>query len=160
MERYLLQASVTVCLLIGLVIAVNAVRDPFAAARASLDQRLAETGPEPISFDAEPDWSYDEVVRQVTGRQALWQGLTPPPQAPPSGPDLERELEDVTISQQLGKGESVKVRIRTKDDPRGKFLGKGDQLRGATIREITPTSVVFYKNYDGKEYTVVKPRGR
>ena len=139
---------------------LNAVRNPIAARREQLRIELAavpservDVGPlsRPVDIDA--------VQQSISGKEKLWQELIPPPPPPPPPPapppDIAKMLEGVQPTrQQIGDA----IRIIVPGNPRGARCAVGDTINGVTIKEITPTEVIFEYVWKDKVLSCKLPR--
>ncbi len=140
----------------------GAKENPMDARQAALHARLAEIQPQDIQYTTTSGVDYVELMARIAAKPSLWNELIPPPPPPPPPPpviippDLRKMLEGVSISlkQQLRSGDSIKPLFRIKGNPRGEFMGVGDQINGVTIQRVLPESVLFALVKDGIEYTV------
>jgi len=135
---------------------VGFVRDPMALRRADLDERLAAIEAKPIEVETFRS-DRDELKRTVVAKPALWKPLYERAKRQKPAPDLAKILGGVRVLR--GQvGEKIRIVDDDRRNPRGKWMQKGDTLRGVLIKEITPTEVIFSKTQDGKEYTHAVPR--
>ena len=163
MGRILLLIGLSAIACLGGALVFGAVRDPFAANREYLEQRLASVPPE-TREDRKVVWPWADWEKSIISRPDMWQALVPepPPPPPPKPPEPERPkmdemLKDVTPTR---RGMGAKVRIITAQNPRGDYYQVGDNINGCVIDEVTKTEVVFSYYWAAKKekLTLSKPR--
>lgn len=159
MTRVFTLTGVLATLAVLAYIGLNFVQSPIAAQREQLRIQLAEVpaskvevGPLTARIDI------DAVQQSISGKEKLWQELIPPPPPPPPPPepppDLAKMLEGVQPTrQQIGNA----IRIAVPGNPRGRFE-IGDKINGVTLKEITPTEVIFEYAWKDKILTYRLPR--
>jgi len=150
--------TIAITVAIAIIMAINALLNPMRARQQELDAKLAVVTPTELSFN-QTQASLDQWQLAIAGKPALWNPLIAPlpaPSAPPGpGPNIEKMLEGITVSrQQVGS----KVKIISPSNPRGSFVAVGEQVNGATIKEISRTTVTFSVNWNGQEITHAVPR--
>ncbi len=163
MERRILIVCGMLLAVILVAILFGLVRDSYAARREALAADLGAIRPVEVSFD-NPNWDFEKWQKTVAGKPALWQELIapppkppPPPPPPPKPPDTKAMIKDVVATRsQMGP----RAKIKTKTDPKGTFLGVGDQVNGMTIKEITKTTIVLSLTWQNQELTETLERNR
>lgn len=134
---------------------------PFAERREVLRAQMdsSATGGDE---SAQTNVDYEALQNAIASKDTLWRPLVKPPaqEAPP--PDLQTMLGPVVLSrQQIGTGDAMRVKVfLDPNDRRGRWISKGDDLNGLTVKEISPTEVVFSKEHKGSELTLAVPRSR
>ncbi|NUM56527.1 MAG: hypothetical protein HUU46_23085 [Candidatus Hydrogenedentes bacterium] len=129
------------------------VRNPVLAERQRFERELAENAPTEIDISLERDPDFENWQRVVSSRANLWGPLVPPQKVEAPAPMLAEILAGVEPTRnKIGTGDSMKVQIRV--DGKKDFYGKGDQIKGCTINEITDADVVFTLVKDGKTHGI------
>lgn len=142
-------------------VALHAFRNPMDKRLAVLETELASVDYVPEDYEIISNANYSVIVADIVGKTTVWKELVPPPpkkRTPP--PDLKKMLAEVVASRrvQIGRGDTISIKITSPQYPRGKFMGVGDKVNKLTIMEITDESVLFRLNRGGKEYTYLLPR--
>lgn len=135
---------------------MNGVRDPMDTRRERLETRLMEVAPAPDSYadstNPEAAPSYENIYENT----ALWRELIVAPAPAPvrvMPPNLRKKLEGIVPTRSsIGSVGSLKVLIKSTDNPRGTFMGVGEKVRGVTILKIEKRSVLFGLSHQGKSY--------
>ena len=135
---------------------LNGVRDPMESRRQRLEARLMDVAPDPDAYTApiavEVALSYESIHENA----ALWRELIAAPPAPPHyvmPPNLRKKLEGIVLTRNsIGSGDTLKVLIKSTDNPRGTFMGVGEKVNGVTILKIEKRSVLFGLSHQGKSY--------
>ena len=122
---------------------LNTVKNPLAAQGAWLQTELASLSPE-WAAAGESSVNLDELRAVISSRGDLWQRLIAPPPPPPVVINVLEKLQGVQVTRQtMGTGKELRIKLITPSEPRGKWFGIGDQINGATLREINDNQVVF-----------------
>ena len=159
MNRVDFVAVVCACILLASVgwMGVHAARDPMAGRLARLETELVSGANEAKDYAPSLGTDYGDDLRAIGEHLELWKELVPPPRAKPKAapaPNLKKMLQGVSISlrDEIGAGEEVKVLVKISDDNRGQWLGVGAKLRNLTIVKIDSDSVVFELKRGKKEF--------
>ena len=150
-----------VCSIVGLVVLtaticlvlLNIVRNPMDSRRAAQESRVSSViMPAPPNFDNREDFSASLLA--IQSKPKLWSALVPAPPAQMKAPDMAGLLKGVQPTRgQIGKGEGLKVKIKTPHSKRGEWMKKGDIVNGLTIKSVTKDEVIFSVTVGGREYT-------
>lgn len=158
MERKYLAALAAVILLMAVAFGVRSMANPFVDRGAQLQARLNEIKPVEVKLETGQS-NFDRWKDTIISKPSVWKELIPkplpPPPPPPKPPNLKKMLAEVQVTRQ---GFGDKVRIMTKEEPKGIFLGPGDSVAGLQIKEVTRQSVTFSLNWQGQELTEVVER--
>lgn len=153
MERLLYIAGGGVAILLAAFAGLNGIRNPMDVRSDLLNERIGQVSPTSGVETNTGEVDYAALQASIASKGNLWQPLTTPPKAPSQTPDLQTYLQDVSIARgQVGSGAGIKVRIVTRDNPSGQWIGIGDRFRGVLIKAIDQRSVVFSLTFEGKEY--------
>lgn len=153
MKRLIEIVGIVAAVVIVGLIGINYSRNPVLPREAWLQSQLAQLS---------PDWSAEETVHVnseelvgvIQSKPSVWDRLIAPPPPAPKPVNVMEKLQGVKVTRQrMGSGDSVKLKLTTPAAPRGAWFGKGDNINGATIKEITDSEIVFSVMDNGKEYT-------
>ena len=135
---------------------LNGVRDPMESRRQRLEARLMEVAPDPDAYTAPIAAEVAPSYESIHENTALWRELIVAPPAPPRRvipPNIKKKLEGVVPTRSsIGSGDTLKVLIKSTDNPRGAFKGVGEKVNGVNILKIDKRSVLFGLNHQGKSY--------
>lgn len=143
---------------------VKAARNPMHGRLADFEMDLAAVTYVPEKYVTDSDANYNVIVMGIVRKSALWEELVQPPAPKPKAekkPDLEKMLRGVVASSRdeiVEAGGRTLIDVKTQEDPKGSWLGVGDEVKGLTIKEITAEAVVFSLMSNDKEYTYSLPR--
>ena len=166
MNRVELAISIASALAIVLCVgafAFFASRNPMHERLAGFEAELAAVSAIDEEYTTIADVDFERLVTAIFARRMLWQQLVAPP-APPkrtvAPPNLEKMLKGVQISSrlELGRGDTVKVNVKTATSKRGEWKGVGDKVNGLEIVRITKQSVLFRLSRGGEEYVYTMRR--
>ncbi len=139
-----------------ILVLLELVNSPVGAMRKDVSKKLAEVRPpNQAAGGGEPDY----VAWQATikGRPALWQPLVKAPARAAEAPNLSQRLAGVRPTRnKMGSKADLKVQIIV-DGVKG-WYGKGQQVKGCTIKDITDGAIMFSFSQGGQEYQVNVPR--
>lgn len=159
MERIVLAVSGLACAgLIGFMV-YTSMNDPTVERKASLERELRNISPEYIEYQTGNQADFARIWDVVQKKPNLWRELIPPPPPPKVipkiiPPDWSKILKDVQISKiSLGRGDTMKARIKHPGSPRGEFLGVGDRIGVAEIKNVDSDKVLFETKKDDRVYT-------
>lgn len=135
---------------------LQGIDDPMNGRQERLETRLTAIASEPKAYTtpvrAEITPSYESIHENT----ALWQELIVAPARPSRPvrpPDMRKKLEGVVVTRaSVGSGDTLKVLIKSTDNPRGTFMGVGEKVNGTTILRIDKRSVLFVLKHQGKSY--------
>lgn len=123
----------------------NMIRDPLAARRIELANRLKDTPAEIETAGAEP-WSYAQYAWAIQRKPKVWDGLVPPPPPPPKPkpkpkrPDLAKMLQGVVpLTGQIGD----KLKMNLPGERRPVWMSTGDVYQGCTLKMFDKDFAVF-----------------
>lgn len=139
------------------VFAMNTIRNPMHSRLAVFEEDLGKIRHVAEDFAAPDGPNYEGLVKSIVWKRTLWAELiAPPPKKarPKSAPNLAKMLEGVAPSarHEIGRGDTVKIKIMTLADPRGSWYGVGDELNGLTIVSIDDGQVEFGMKKNGEEH--------
>ncbi len=157
LQRYAYAAGwIALATLLALLIA-GIVRNPTQAARKEFKRQLADSAPDAIDIKLDSDPNVENWGRSISSRANLWGPLVPPQKAEAPAPMLQEMLKGVEpTNRTLGSGDKQRIQIRV--DGKNEYYSKGQQVKGCTIQEITPTDVLFTLAQDGQQYGIRLPR--
>jgi len=163
-DRLAIGAAALWCVVCVVWIGWHAVRSPMSARETALQTRLAAVTYEPEALIGQDSAPLGIDRRKIVEKEALWRPLVaapPPPPAPEAIPDLLEKLKGVTVSRrdQIRAADGLKIKARlSPDDKRGRWIAVGDTVNGLKVAEITPETVVFTMEQNGKQYSTQLPR--
>jgi len=139
-------------------VAMHALQNPMHERLTVLETDMASVDYIPEEYVTTSDANYPMLVTRIVNKETVWKELVAPPKKrirPPKPPDLEKMLEGVVASRrvQIGRGDSISIKVTTPSNPRGSFMKIGDEVNTLTIKEITSESVLFHLKKRGKDYT-------
>lgn len=118
------------------------VRNPVNAKRQQFERQLADATPEEIDIDLSVDPKFEAWQQSISARAKLWGPLVPPPKVDAPPPALQQMLAGVEPTRNtMGSGPTTRIQVRV--DGKKDWFGVGQQVKGCTIEEITPTDVLF-----------------
>ncbi len=166
MERGLRVAGWGLAVVLAALFAINFAKSPVEARKLALDRQIGGIAPEDVQYDSTPKVNFERLEEAIGNKKAIWRELVeappPPPPAPKKveAPDMPRMLHAVvpSLRSQIGRGESLKIRISTPEKPRGVFMGLGEIVNGCVIKEIRDDAVVFALDANGRTYEYVVER--
>jgi len=139
----------------------QSIDSPVAAQRAWLDNELANLKTDPVVYHTRRELPYDALQKAIAARPSLVEQVIKAPVKEAPAPNVKAMLAGVKATRvTVGSGDAARIRIMSKDAPRGALLGIGDTVNGLSITAITPTEVTFTLEQDGKTYTATLPRER
>jgi len=151
--------------LIGSVafMAMQALQNPMHERLAVLETDMASVDYIPEKYVTTSSANYPMLVTRIVNKVTVWKELVAPPKKrirPPKPPDLEKMLDGVVASRrvQIGRGDSISIKVTTPSNPRGSFMKIGDKVGELTIIEISKEAVLFHLKKRGKYYTHSLPR--
>jgi hypothetical protein len=128
--------------IVGLL-AFNTVKSPVSDQNAWLESELANLSPDWQATSA-ADVNFQKSLSVINSKAILWDRLVAPPPPPKSVINVLEKLQGVQVTKQvMGSGNTLKIKMVTPSEPRGKWFGVGDQINGVEIREIGKDSVLF-----------------
>ncbi len=153
-NRPYIAAAAVAILAIGIML-LNTLRNPMAARRSDLAQRLEQAMPQSRDLDdTGPD--FEAIQGAIKNKPALWRELIPPPPPPPPKrvpPDFDKLLKGVSPThQQVGD----KIRVNIGDSYR--WMEVGDKYNSLTLHQLKSDKAIFAIKKDGKLYTKELPR--
>lgn len=135
---------------------LNGMRDPMDSRRERLETGLMGIASEPKAYTTPVRTEIASSYESIHENTALWRELiVAPPIAPRRvrPPDMRKKLEGVVVTRGgIGSGDTLKVLIKSTDNPRGTFKGVGEKVNGTTILKIDKRSVLFGLMHQGKSY--------
>lgn len=153
MERKYLILMIAVLAVFASAFGVKSVLNPYESRQASLQTELANIKPVEVKHET-LQANFDRWRQTIGGKPSVWQELVPapppPPPPPPKPPNVKDKLAGLKITRQ---GIGSKVRIMSKENPKGVFVGAGDSINGLEVKEVTKTSVTFSLKWNGQELT-------
>lgn len=162
MVRAATAVLVLLSVVLGAYLVRNALGDPMAPRRTALENRLQDIVPEKTDYLASARSDFSAERGRITGKSAIWRELVPAPPRPPARkmpPNLRRKLSGVVPTRtSIGSGSDTKALIKSTENPRGAFIGVGEQINGVTLLRIEKTVVVFGVTQQGVDYTHEIPR--
>lgn len=162
-EIAIVSVSVVVIVLSVGAFAMNMNRNAMQERLTEFEMELAGVTYIEEEYATVAEVNFKKLVIAINAKPTLWRELVAPPPPPKriaAAPNLEKMLQGVTISSrlELGRGDSVKINVKTPADKRGAWKSVGDKINGLAIKEITKESVTFSLERGGKEYTYALPR--
>jgi hypothetical protein len=153
MERKYLIVMIAVLVAVVAAAGLRSAVNPYRARHAALESKLAEIKPVEVKPETRQA-SFERWKQAIEAKPAVWQELIAPPPAPPppppKPPNVKEKLAGLKVTRQ---GIGNKVRIMSKENPKGAFLGPGDSINGVRIKEVTKAAVTFSLQWNGQELT-------
>ena len=157
LQRYAVIGGWIALAALAVLLVAGFVRNPTQAARKEFERQLAESAPSGIDINLESGPNLETWQRAVSGRAELWGPLVPPQKAEAPAPMLLEMLKGVEpTNRTLGSGSTQRIQIKV--DGKKEYYGKGQQVKGCTIEEITANDVLFTLVQDGKVHGTRLPR--
>lgn len=153
MERKYLAIVIAVLAVVAAAVGLRSAFNPYKARQAALEAELAQIKPVEVKMETQQS-SFDRWKQTIDSKPAVWQELIPappaPPPPPPKPPNTKEKIAGLKVTRQ---GIGDKVRIMSKENPKGVFVGPGDSINGMEVKEVTKTSVTFSLEWNGQELT-------
>ena len=158
MERRQLTIVIAVLAVVAVAVGLRSTLNPYKTRQSALQTELAQIKPVEVKLQTQQA-NFARWKQTIETKPTVWQELIPappaPPPPPPKPPNTKEMLAGLKVTRQ---GIGDKVRIMTKEKPKGVFLGPGDAISGMKIKEVTKTSVTFSLKWQDKELTETMPR--
>ena len=158
MERRYLTIVIAVLAVVAVAVGLHSAINPYKARQSALEADLARIKPVEVKLKTQQS-NFDRWKQTIAAKPAVWQELIPappaPPPPPPKPPNTKEKVAGLKVTRQ---GIGDKVRIMSKETPKGVFLGPGDSVNGMKIKEVTKTSVTFSLKWQDQELTEIVQR--
>ena len=158
MERRYLIIVIAILAAVVVALGLRSALNPYKQREANLQDELAQIKPVEVKPETQQE-NFARWKQTIDQKPAVWRELIPapppPPPKPPKPPNTKQMLKGLQVTRQ---GFGDKVRIMSKANPKGAFLGPGDSINGMKIKEVTKTTVTFSLQWQGKELTEIIPR--
>ncbi|HUW60437.1 MAG TPA: hypothetical protein VMZ06_05480 [Candidatus Bathyarchaeia archaeon] len=153
MERRYVIIVIAVLAVIAVAVGLRSALNPYRTRQAALQADLAQIKPVEVKLQTKQA-NFARWKQAIGAKPAVWQELIPapppPPPPPPKPPNTKEKIAGLKVTRQ---GIGDKVRIMSKENPKGVFLGPGDSINGMKIKEVTKTDVTFSLKWRDKELT-------
>jgi len=153
MERRYVIIVIAVLAVIAVAVGLRSALNPYRTRQAALQADLAQIKPVEVKLQTKQA-NLARWKQAIGAIPAVWQELIPapppPPPPPPKPPNTKEKIAGLKVTRQ---GIGDKVRIMSKENPKGVFLGPGDSINGMKIKEVTKTDVTFSLKWRDKELT-------
>lgn len=158
MEKFITPVGILIALSLIAYGVVTFLDNPMDKRWEVLESHLAKIQPVEEKWEIADNTDFSELRINISGNNRLWEQLIlpppPPPPRPPSPPDLNKMLAGVKPTKQsFGAGDSLKLKIITKESPKGEFFSVGDAINKVKIIAIDKENITFGLDFRGKQIT-------